>query len=130
MGTNVSILIGRLTKDPEVRYTTANKPIAVASFMLAVDRYAKNGKETDFIRCKAFGKTAELLEKYAGKGKQICVTGEIHTADYEKDGKKVYMTEVVAKTIELLGSKSDAKEEEDEAPSGFSRLEDDLGIQF
>lgn len=126
------MLIGRLTKDPELKYTTGDKSIAVATFLLAVDRYAKGGTATDFIRCKAFGKTAEILDKYAPKGKQICLIGEIRTSDYEKDGRKFYMTEVAAKSVELLGGKvenENAKSGEEEIPPGFSHLDNDIPFE-
>ena len=129
MGTNIVILLGRLTKDPEIRYTSGDRPVAAASFLLAVERYAKGGNVTDFIRCKAFGKTAETIEKYCGKGKQICLVGEIHTSDYEKDGKKQYMTEVYTKSLELLGKPGAKEKNDEEVMEGFSRLEDDIPFE-
>lgn len=133
MGTNLVVLIGRLTKDPELRYTTTDKPTAVASFFLAVERWSSAGNKTDFIRCKAFGKTAEVLDKYCGKGKQICLIGEIRTGDFVKDGNKNYLTEVVAQKIEMLGTKNDKKETESEVqekiPDGFAHLEDDIPFE-
>lgn len=129
MSTNVVVLSGRLTKDPEIRYSTGDKPICVATFFLAVEKYNKLGRSTDFIRCKAMGKQGEIVERFCTKGKQICITGEIHTGDYEKDGKKMYLTEVYAKGIELLGGKAEAKEEKEEQgeiPSGFTRFDEDI----
>lgn len=128
MAINIVILSGRPTKDPEIRYSKGDKPICVASFTLAVDRFFKGERSVDYIRCTAFGKTAEILEKYVTKGKQITIIGDIRTNDYEKDGRKTYMTEVCAKSIELGGSKNDTKTEEteDQIPAGFTHLDDDI----
>ncbi len=96
-------LIGRLTKDPEVRYT--GEQMAVAKFSLAIDRYMGAGKEkqTDFIRIVAFGKTAENCEKHLSKGLKVAVEGSIKTGSYDhKDGYKVYTTEVIASRVEFL----------------------------
>ena len=104
---NVS-LVGRLTKDVELRQTGSNT--AVATGTLAVNRQFKsaNGeKETDFINIVAWRKTAEILSNYASKGSQIGITGRIQTRSYEgNDGKRVYVTEVVAETVMLLDGKS------------------------
>ena len=100
-------LVGRLTRDVELRVSQSN--VTVATFTLAVNRSFKsaNGeREADFINCVAFKKTAEILNQYAGKGSQIGVTGSIQTRNYEnKDGQRVYVTEVVANNIALLDSK-------------------------
>ena len=106
---NVS-LIGRLTKDPEVRY--ANEK-AVAKFSIAVDRI---GEGTDFINIVTFGKTAEFIEKYFFKGMRIALTGRIQTGSYEKDGHKVYTTDVIADRVEFCESKGDKTETKTEAP--------------
>ena len=101
-------LVGRLTKDIELRVSQSN--VAVASFTLAVNRSFKNAsgeREADFINCVAFKKTAEILNEYASKGSQIGVTGSIQTRNYEnKDGQRVYVTEVIANNIALLDSKA------------------------
>ena len=100
---NNVILIGRLTRDPELRYTTSQ--MAVATFTLAIDRPTKadREKETDFPRIKAFGKTAENCEKYLAKGRMVAVQGSIQTGSYEdKDGKRVYTTDVLANRVEFL----------------------------
>ena len=101
-------LVGRLTKDVELKYTGSQT--AVATGTLAVNRQFKsaNGeKETDFINIVAWRKTAEILSNYASKGSQIGITGRIQTRNYEgNDGKRVYVTEVVAETVMLLDSKS------------------------
>ena len=99
-------LIGRLARDPEVRYTDGGATIA--SFTLAVDRRIKqeNGETADFISCKAFGKTAEFIEKYFGKGKKLALNGRIQTGSYtNKDGAKVYTTEVIVENVEFVESK-------------------------
>lgn len=99
---NSVALIGRMARDPDVRYTSEQK--AIARFSLAVDRPAKNGEKTaDFIPCVAFGKTAEIIEKYCLKGKQVGITGNIKTGSYEKDGHKYYTTDVVVDRLDLLG---------------------------
>lgn len=106
---NKVILMGRLTRDPEVRYGGANNS-AVARFSLAVDRrFKREGDEqtADFINCVAFGKTAEFLEKYARKGTKFVVEGRIQTGSYtNKDNQKVYTTDVVCENVEFAESKS------------------------
>lgn len=100
-------LIGRLTRDPEVRMTTSNT--AVGRYTLAVDRrFKKDGEPTaDFIPCIAFGKAAEFAEKYLSKGIKIAVTGRIQTGSYtNRDGQKVYTTDIVVETQEFVESKS------------------------
>ena len=99
--------IGRLTKDPEIRYTQGDQGTKIASFTLAIDRKVKrDGQPTaDFINCKAFGKTADIVEQYAPKGKQIAITGEIQTGSYtNKEGRKVYTTDIICNQVQLLGS--------------------------
>ena len=105
---NKVILIGRLVRDPEVRYTTGEKKTAIASFSLAVDRKFKqdNQPTADFINCKAFGKIGEVVEKYVHKGSKIGVTGRIQTGNYtNKDGIKVYTTDVMIEEVEFCESK-------------------------
>lgn len=106
---NKTILIGRLTADPIVRYTNGDTPMAVARWTVACYRpFKKDGEQSaDFIQCLAFGKTAELLERYFFKGMKIGVDGRIQTGSYEnKDGQKVYTTEVLAERVEFVESKS------------------------
>lgn len=87
---NIVCLIGRLTKDPDIRYTPDEQPLAIGRYTLAVDRAAKQ-KQTDFIPCVCFGKTAEFAEKYLKQGTKVGVTGQIQTGSYiGKDGAKVY----------------------------------------
>ena len=100
---NKVILIGNLTKAVEIRYT--QQGIAVANFTLAVKRETKND-ETDFISCVAYNKTAELISKYLDKGSRISIEGRIQTGSYEnKEGKKIYTTDVIVDKIEFLNSK-------------------------
>lgn len=103
---NKSFLIGRLTKKPELRYTESNN--AICGFSIAIDRQytSKDGqKETDFINIKVFGKQAENVSKYCDKGSLVAIDGRIQTGSYEKDGKKVYIFEVVADRVQFLSSK-------------------------
>lgn len=104
---NAVQLIGRLTRDPEVRYTNSENPVAIARFSLAVDRrFSRNNEQTaDFISCVAFGKTAEHIEKYWNKGMKMAATGRIQTGSYTKDGQKVYTTDVVVEQVEFCESK-------------------------
>lgn len=109
---NKTILMGRLTRDPEVRYTQGDNASAVARFSLAVDRrFKKDGEQTaDFINCVAFGKTGEFIEKYGRKGTKFVVEGRIQTGSYtNKDGQKVYTTDVVVEQVEFAESKSAAQ---------------------
>lgn len=105
---NKAILMGRLTKDPETRYTQANN-IQVTSFTLAVNRrFTKEGEErqADFINVVAWGKTAEFVSKYFFKGQQVSIIGRIQTRNYEdNDGKKHYVTEVIAEEVYFADSK-------------------------
>ncbi|MGM0508597.1 MAG: single-stranded DNA-binding protein [Fusobacteriota bacterium] len=106
MGINRVVLTGRLTRDPELRYTQSGT--AVANFSLAVNR-KYNRDETDFIRCVAWRKTAELAAEYLRKGSQAGVEGNIRVSSYEKDGQKRYSTEVYIDQLEFLDSKGSSK---------------------
>ena len=109
---NKAILMGRLTRDPEVRYSQSNSgdgQMAIARYTLAVDRrFNRNGDQNaDFIGCVAFGKSAEFAEKYLKQGTKIAVTGRIQTGSYtNKDGNKVYTTDVVIEEQEFAESKA------------------------
>ena len=107
---NKVVLMGRLTRDPEVRYSTSgDSQLAIARYTLAVDRrFKKDGEATaDFIRCVAFGKNGEFAEKYFRKGTKVAVTGRIQTGSYtNKDGVRVYTTEVVVEEQEFAESKN------------------------
>lgn len=105
---NKAFLIGRLTRDPELRYSSSNA--AIVNFSIAIDRQYTNNqgqRETDFINIVAFQKQAENIKKYVFKGSLVAVDGRIQTRNYEdKDGKRVYVTEVVADRVQFLDSKS------------------------
>lgn len=122
---NKVILMGRLTRDPEIRYTQAAEPMAIAHYNLAVDRrYTRNqsnDQSADFIQCVAFGKSAEFTEKYLKKGTKIVLEGRIQTGSYtNKDGVKVYTTEVVVETQEFAESKGTSERSERPEPGNAS----------
>lgn len=101
--------MGRLTRDPEIKYTQGGNPMAIARYTLAVDRrFKRDGEPTaDFINCVAFGKGAEFTEKYFRQGLKVVVTGRIQTGSYtNKDGQKVYTTDVVVEEQEFAESKA------------------------
>jgi single-strand DNA-binding protein len=116
---NKAILIGRLTRDPEVRYSQGESSTAIARFTLAVDRRFKRAGETqdaDFIGCVAFGKQAEFVERYFKQGMKMVLSGRIQTGSYtNKDGQKVYTTDVIAEDIEFAESKGSSSD------SGYSQ---------
>ena len=106
---NKVILMGRLTRDPEVRYSAGENSLAIARYTLAVDRrFRRDGEATaDFINCVSFGKTAEFAEKYYRQGLKIVVSGRIQTGSYtNREGQKVYTTEVVVEEQEFAESKA------------------------
>lgn len=106
---NKVILLGRICKDIELRYSQSGT--AFGSFSLAVDRKFSKDKETDFINCKAFGKTAETISKYLGKGRQVVVEGRIQTGSYDnKEGQKVYTTDVMVDSFYFADSKTSKNE--------------------
>lgn len=116
---NCVMLMGRPTKDPEIRSTTSG--MNIANYTLAVDRrFKREGEPTaDFIRCKAFGKQADFVEKYIKKGMKIAVTGRIETGSYEGKNGRVFTTEVIVDNHEFCESKGAAREdmpEEHEEP--------------
>ena len=126
---NKVILIGRLTREPEVRYSGET---AVSRYSLAVDRkFKREGEQTaDFINCVAFGKNGEFAEKYLKKGMKIAVTGRIQTGSYtDKDGKKVYTTDVIVEEHEFCESKgSNENNPAPQAtdPDGFMNIPDGI----
>ncbi len=141
---NKVIIMGRLTRDPDVRYSQGETPLAIARYTLAVDRRftrkdGGDGQQTaDFISCKAFGKAGEFAEKYFHKGTKICVTGRLETGSYtNKDGVKVYTTDVVVEDQEFAESKAnnsssssssapaEAPQSQDEA-DGFMNIPDGI----
>ncbi len=109
---NKVILMGRLTRDPEIRYTTGESAMAIARYSLAVDRKFKRENEptADFINCIAFGKSGEFAEKYFRQGMKVVVAGRIQTGSYtNKDGVKVYTTDVVVEEQEFAESKASSE---------------------
>lgn len=135
---NKIILMGRLTKDPEVRYSQGEMSTAIARYTLAVDRKFKRDGEpnADFINCIAFGKNGEFAEKYLHKGIKILVEGRIQTGSYtNKDGVKVYTTDVVVESCEFAESKS-ANQSERPQPmpqtdsDGFMSIPDGIDDQL
>ena len=121
---NVVAILGRVTKEPEIRYSTGDKPTAVAKFNLAVDKWTGTQKGTVFVPCVAFGKTAETIEKYVSKGSQLGIYGELDTGNYEKDGKKVYTWNVKVAKLDFC-SKSEKKDSGGPV-EGFTRLDSDM----
>ena len=134
---NKFIGIGRLTKDPDVRYTQGENSMAVARYNLAVNRKTKNAEgnyEADFISCVTFGKNAEFAEKYLHKGTKIAITGRIQTGSYtNKDGQKVYTTDVVVEEHEFAESKassSDASETPSDVGNGFMNISEAIEAEL
>ena len=124
---NLVFLIGRLTKDPEVRYTSGTQ-MAVCTFTLAIDRPVKAGaeKQTDFPRVTVFGKQAENCERFLSKGRLVGVQGRLQTGSYtDKNGNTVYTTDVIADRVEFLerAEKSEPKEAEP-VPQGFAAVDE------
>ena len=145
---NSVVLIGRLTRDPELRYTSGSQ-MAVATFTIAIDRPVRAGgeKQTDFPRVTVFGKQAENCEKYLAKGRLVGVQGRLQTGSYtNKDGATVYTTDVVADRVEFLewgdrpqggsqggfargasqGGYGQGSKDDDVAPAGLSAIDEDI----
>ena len=137
---NSVVLIGRLTRDPEIRYTSGTQ-MAVATFTVAVDRPVKAGEEkkADFPRVTVFGKQAENCEKYLAKGRLVGIHGRIQTGSYtNKDGATVYTTDVVADRVEFLGNQGGGQSEayraaaaplaadQEGVPQGFAAIDEDI----
>ncbi len=136
---NKVILMGRLTRDPEVTYSQKDNS-AIARFSLAVDRRVsrnnENAQNADFIGCISFGKTAEFAEKYLRKGTKISCVGRIQTGSYtNKDGQKVYTTDVVVEEMEFAESKNSGRADNTDVPAqaapestpdGFMNIPDDI----
>lgn len=126
---NKVVLIGRLARDPETRYTQDQK--AVTRFTLAVNRIKKDDP-ADFISCVAFGTTAQLIERYVKKGNRLAVEGHINTGSYEKDGRKIYTTDVIVDRMEFISSLKEADSAQPDAPeqtpeqAGFAAMDDDI----
>jgi len=108
---NKVILMGNLTRDPEIRYTQSENSLAIARFSLAVNRrFARQGEtDVDFFNCTAFGKTAEFVEKYFKQGSRMLLTGRVQNDNYtNKNGEKVYSVQIIAEEIEFAERKSAA----------------------
>lgn len=105
---NKVILMGRLTRDPELKYSTGERQMAIARYTLAVARKVKtNDTEADFINCIAFGKSAEFVEKYFRQGQRVLIEGRLQTGSYtNKEGQKVYTTDIVVETQEFADGKN------------------------
>ena len=123
---NKVILMGRLTRDPEVRYSQAAEPLAIARYTLAVDRRFQrrdnsgNEQTADFISCVAFGRNGEFAEKYLKQGTKIAITGRIQTGSYtNRDGQKVYTTDIVVDDQEFADSKNSAGGNGDNGSYGY-----------
>jgi len=132
---NKVILMGRFTKDADVRYSGGENSKAVARFTLAVDRRFKSEgqADADFISCVAFGKTAEFIEKYGRKGGKYVVEGRIQTGSYtNKDGNKVYTTDVMVENIEFAESKSstNATAPKPQEATGFMNIPEGLDCEL
>ena len=125
---NKVIIIGRFTRDPEIKYSTGENATATARFSLAVNRRFKNKEgnyDADFINCVAFGKTAEFIEKYFTKGMAIGITGRIQTGSYtNKEGQKVYTADVVVEETEFVESKN--KSTSDNVPNNNANSNSDF----
>ena len=109
---NKVILMGRLTRDPEIRYSQGSQPLAIGKFSIAVDRRFKRQNDeatADFFNCTAFGKQAEFVEKYLRQGTKIVVTGRIQNDNYtNREGQKVYSVQIIVEDIEFAESKAAA----------------------
>ena len=121
---NKCIFVGRVTRDPEVRVSSGDTATTVARYSLAVDRkFKRDGDQTaDFINCVAFGKSGEFAEKYLHKGMKIAIVGRIQTGSYtNKEGQKVYTTDIIVEEHEFVEAKS-----HQEAPTGSAAISDDF----
>ena len=141
---NKVILMGRLTRDPEVRYSQGERSMAIARYSLAVDRKGRRNQDSeqtaDFINCVAFDKAGEFAEKYFRQGMRVLVSGRIQTGSYtNKDGVKVYTTDIVVEDQEFADSKGStdnhqqSRPEQPSASDGFMNISDgveDEGLPF
>lgn len=128
---NKVILMGRLTRDPEIRYSQGNDQTAIARFTLAVDRrYNRNGDQTaDFINCVSFGKSAEFAEKYFKQGTKIVAVGRLQTGSFtNKDGNKVYTTDVIVDEQFFAESKKSSSADSNNQPA--SRISPEIAEGF
>jgi single-strand DNA-binding protein len=121
---NISIILGRLTKTPEIK-TSANGT-KLLNFTLAVNKKYKDQDQTSYINCVAFNKTAEIIANYTEKGSKIIVEGEIQTRSYDKDGIKVYTTEIIANQITIIDFKSKDAQQDAPVPQSSPRSQEML----
>lgn len=125
---NKVILMGRLTRDPEIRYSQGDNKMCIARYTLAVDRRFKRegNQNADFISCISFGKTAEHAEKYYHKGIKVAICGRIQTGSYtNRDGQKVYTTDVVVEEQEFAESKSSSGNQSTGYQNGYGQPDED-----
>ena len=126
---NNVIISGNITRAPEVRYSAGENQTAICRFTVAVNEGYGDKQRTSFIPVVAFGKTAENCEKYLTKGNKVAVKGHIQTGSYEKDGRTIYTTDVIADNyggVEFLSAKSqETTPTAPEAPAGFSAMQDE-----
>lgn len=130
---NKAVLVGRLTRDPEIRYSQGANAMAVGRYTVAVDRrFKRDGEPTaDFIPCVVFGKSAEFAEKYFRQGMRVSVSGRIQTGSYtNKDGMKVYTTEIIVEEQEFAESKAESSSSREYAPSQSAPESSDPGNGF
>ena len=129
MSLNTFVGIGRLTRDPDVRYNP-NTQVAVARFTIAIDSGYGDNKRTDFPSIVVFGKMAEVVEKYLKKGSQVAVQGRLQTGFYEKDGVRHYTTDIIASNIKFLAKpKQDSNtssSEQNDIPEGFAMIDEEF----
>ncbi len=127
---NKVILLGRLTRDPEIRYSAGAEAKAVAKFTLAVDRrFKREGEQSaDFINCTAFGKSAEFVEKYFRKGQKILVEGHWQTGSYEKNGTKYYTNDCIIEQMDFAEGRKEGSPAPDPQTDadGFTNIPDDI----
>lgn len=126
---NKIILLGRIVRDPEVRYTQGDNSMAIAKFSLAVNRRFKkeNEPEADFFNCTAFGKQAEFIEKYLKQGIKILLSGRIQNDNYtNKEGQKVYSIQIMVEEMEFAESKNNSTSEPSQSNDGFMNIPDGL----
>lgn len=120
---NLVVLMGRLTRDAEIRYSQGENPTAIARGSLAVDRkFKRDGEPTaDFINIVAFGKTGEFFEKFGKKGVKFVIQGRIQTGSYERDGQRVYTTDIVVESVEFAESKNANQQQNNDGPKPSPR---------
>lgn len=125
---NVVALVGRVTRDPDIRQSQGETPMVVARYTLAVDRRGTKEKDkADFISMVSFGKTAEFIEKYVKKGTKLCIRGRIQTGSYtNKDNVKVYTTDVVGEEVEFAESKKSQETQEQPKDDFISAVDGEL----